>query len=64
MTVNSGYSANPVKVDEEGYLLVCLCDETCDHAASLQDLLAQGYGVLLHVRDKNGKIIPMTEAGK
>ena len=55
-------SSNPhyAKVDEQGFLMVCLCEKTCNHHASLQNLLDSGYGVLLHIHDKDGNIIPLT----
>lgn len=43
----------------EGYLCVCLCDKTCDHHASLEDLLSKGYNMLIHVKDKDGNIVPL-----
>lgn len=45
-----------------GCLNVCLCDKTCDNHANLKALLDAGYKLLLHVKDENGNIVPLTKA--
>ena len=43
-----------------GYLNVCLCDRTCDNAASLRTMVEVGYATLLHVRNADGEIVSLT----
>ena len=43
----------------EGYLNVCLCEKTCNHHERLEDLLKLGTKVLIHVKDEDGKIVPL-----
>ena len=49
------------RVDEQGFLLVCMCDKTCEYHANLKDLLDKGYSVVLHVHDEDGNVIPLTK---
>lgn len=68
---------NSIRIDGTALLMVCLCDhgrpivgpgtfisEVCDthNALTLKSLCEAGYGTLLHVQDKSGKVAPVTVA--
>jgi len=59
---NSAYHSNIVKVDECGYLMVCLCGKTCFSHITLDRLakLYPGINLQLHVNNENGDIVPVT----
>ena len=53
-------NSNIVQVDRSGHLMVCLCDNTEDRHAKLQEMLEAGWTVQLFVEDETGEILPLT----
>ena len=43
-----------------GYLLVCLCDKACDGHMKISEVSERFSKLLLHVKDENGDIVPLT----
>ena len=49
-----------VSIVEDSYLNVCICDKGCDYAAPLRDMIENGYYMLIHVKNPDGEIVPLT----
>jgi len=61
ISIKDPCSGHVAKVDE-GYLMVCLCDETCNgHADLIEFLSGLPVNILLHVKDENGDIVPLSK---
>ncbi len=54
-------NAHPyVKIDSAGFVMVCICNEHCEGTINLNELQDRfNSKLLLHVKDKNGKVIPL-----